>query len=46
MPGRLYQVMHQRLLQSRVVHGGDSLVKLCVAKAERTSKAHYRAVYK
>ena len=46
MPGRLYLLMHQRLLQSRVIHGGDSSVKLCVAGAERTSKAHYRAVYR
>jgi transposase len=36
----LYQLMHQRLLLSRVIHGDDTGVKLRVAGAERTSKAH------
>jgi transposase len=36
----LYLLMHQRLLQSRVIHGDDTSVKLRVAGAERTSKAH------
>jgi transposase len=36
----LYQLMHQRLLQSRVLHGDDTAVKLRVAGADRTAKAH------
>jgi len=36
----LYQLMHQRLLLSRVIHGDDTGVKLRVAGAERTRKAH------
>jgi transposase len=36
----LVGLMHQRLLQSRVLHGDDTGVKLRVAGAERTSKAH------
>src|SRR5262249_48186164 len=36
----LYQLLHQRLLLSRVIHGDDTGVKLRVAGAERTSKAH------
>src|SRR5262249_54182451 len=36
----LYLLMHQRLLLSRVIHGDDTSVKLRVAGAERTSKAH------
>jgi transposase len=36
----LYSLMHQRLLLSRVIHGDDTSVKLRVAGAERTSKAH------
>jgi transposase len=38
--GPLYDVMHQRLLRSRVLHGDDTSVQLRVAGAERTSKAH------
>ncbi len=36
----LYQLMHQRLLLSRVIHGDDTTVKLRVAGADRTRKAH------
>jgi transposase len=36
----LYQLMHQRLLLSRVLHGDDTAVKLRVAGADRTAKAH------
>jgi transposase len=38
--GPLYGLMHQRLLLSRVIHGDDTSVKLRVAGAARTSKAH------
>jgi transposase len=36
----LYQLMHRRLLLSRVIHGDDTGVKLRVAGADRTRKAH------
>jgi transposase len=36
----LYQWMHSRLLFSRVLHGDDTSVKLRVAGAGRTHKAH------
>jgi transposase len=36
----LYQLMHQRLLLGRVIHGDDTSVRLRVEGAERTSKAH------
>jgi transposase len=36
----LYAFLHQRLLQSRVLHGDDTAVKLRVAGADRTRKAH------
>jgi transposase len=36
----LYQLMHQRLLLSRVLHGDDTAVKLRVVGADRTRKAH------
>jgi hypothetical protein len=36
----LHQLMHQRLLQSRVLHGDDTAVKLRVVGADRTRKAH------
>jgi transposase len=36
----LYQLMHQRLLGCRVLHGDDTGVKLRVPKADRTHKAH------
>ena len=36
----LYQLMHQRLLLSRVLHGDDTSVKLRVPGADRTRKAH------
>jgi len=36
----LYQLMHQRLLLSRVIHGDDTSVKLRVPGADRTKKAH------
>ena len=36
----LYQLMHQRLLLSRVIHGDDTSVKLRVPGADRTRKAH------
>ena len=38
--GPLYLLMHQRLLLSRVLHGDDTSVKLRVAGAGRTRKAH------
>jgi transposase len=38
--GPLYQVLHQRLLLSRVIHGDDTGVKLRVPGADRTRKAH------
>lgn len=36
----LYDLMHQRLLLARVIHGDDTGVKLRVAKLDRTKKAH------
>jgi transposase len=36
----LYQLMHQRLLRSRVIHGDDTSVKLRVPGADKTKKAH------
>jgi transposase len=36
----LYQLMHRRLLLSRVLHGDDTAVKLRVPGADRTRKAH------
>ena len=36
----LCQLMHQRLLLSRVIHGDDTSVKLRVPGADRTRKAH------
>jgi transposase len=36
----LYQLMHQRLLASRVIHGDDTFVKLRVPAAQRTHKGH------
>jgi transposase len=36
----LYQLMHKRLLLSRVIHDDDTTVKLRVAGAKRTSKEH------
>jgi transposase len=36
----LYQLMRQRLLLSRVIHGDDTPVKLRVLGADRTTKAH------
>src|SRR5262245_32852869 len=36
----LYQLMHRRLLLSRVIHGDDTSVKLRVPGADRTRKAH------
>jgi len=36
----LHQLMHRRLLRSRVLHGDDTGVKLRVAGADRTHKAH------
>jgi transposase len=36
----LYQLMHRRLLLSRVLHGDDTSVKLRVPGADRTRKAH------
>ena len=36
----LYQLMHRRLLHSRVIHGDDTSVKLRLAGADRTRKAH------
>jgi transposase len=36
----LYQLMHQRFLLSRVLHGDDTSVKLRVPGLDRTRKAH------
>lgn len=36
----LSALMHQRLLRARVLHGDDTAVKLRVAGADRTRKAH------
>jgi transposase len=36
----LYQLLHQRLLLSRVIHGDDTSVQLRVVGADRTQKAH------
>jgi transposase len=36
----LYELMHQRLLLSRVLHGDDTGVKLRVLNAPKTQKAH------
>jgi transposase len=36
----LYQLMHRRLLLSRVIHGDDTGVKLRVNGSQRTKKAH------
>ncbi len=36
----LYQLMHERLLLSRVLHGDDTTVKLRVVDADRTHKSH------
>jgi transposase len=36
----LVQLMHQRLLLSRVLHGDDTTVKLRVVGSDRTHKAH------
>jgi transposase len=36
----LYQLMHRRLLVSRVIHGDDTGVKLRVPGSNRTKKAH------
>jgi transposase len=36
----LYQLMHQRLLRSRALHGDDTSVKLRVPGRDRTRKAH------
>jgi transposase len=36
----LYQLMHSRLLLSRVIHGDDTMVKLRVVGAEKTVRAH------
>jgi transposase len=36
----LYQLMHQRLLLSRVIHGDDTSVKLRLEGADRAHKAH------
>jgi len=36
----LYELMHERLLLSRVIHGDDTGVKLRVPGADRTRKAH------
>jgi transposase len=38
--GPLYELLHERLLLCRVLHGDDTGVKLRVAGAERTRKAH------
>jgi transposase len=38
--GPLYQLMHRRLLHSRVIHGDDTAVKLRVPGAAKTAKAH------
>jgi transposase len=36
----LYELMHRRLLLSRVIHGDDTGVKLRVPGSDRTAKAH------
>jgi transposase len=36
----LYQLMHRRVLNSRVLHGDDTGVKLRVSGRDRTTKAH------
>jgi transposase len=36
----LYQLMHTRVLSSRVLHGDDTSVKLRVAGKDRTTKSH------
>jgi transposase len=36
----LYELMHKRILLSRVLHGDDTGVKLRVTGADRTAKAH------
>jgi transposase len=36
----LYQLMHRRLLRSRVIHGDDTGVRLRVPRSSRTKKAH------
>jgi transposase len=36
----MYQLMHSRLLLSRVIHGDDTPVKLRVPGSDRTKKAH------
>lgn len=36
----LYQLMHRRLLRSRVIHTDDTGVKLRVVGSDRTAKAH------
>jgi transposase len=36
----LYQLLHQRLLLSRDIHGDDTAVKMRVAGSDRTHKAH------
>jgi transposase len=41
--GPLYELMHKRLLLSRVIHDDDTTVKLRVAGAKSTSKAHFWA---
>lgn len=38
--GPLYQLLHKRLLLSRVLHGDDTTVKLRVVGSEHTHKAH------
>jgi transposase len=38
--GPLYQLLHERVLLSRVLQGDDTSVKLRVAGAARTAKAH------
>jgi len=38
--GPLYQLMHDRLLLCRVLHGDDTAVKLRVVDSDRTHKSH------
>ncbi len=38
--GPLHELMHRRLLLSRVIHDDDTTVKLRVVGAQKTSKAH------
>jgi transposase len=40
LPSPLLELMHWRLLLSRVIHGDDTSVKLRVPGADRTRKAH------